>query len=280
MTGTIQSNSENPVTARSKESLEKNTSPLSNISVNTVKDPIASDALKCGTKAEKSIPSDSTDSSVHLPIAARFTRRASIVSQVPTRHVPCHDEERFQPKSRDFSNGTTASAIDSGEETDSSNAPHTRKSAHNQLHFSQKANSSHSHTTTASSQYDGSSTIGGSLAVPRVFKHRLRTLAPLPPNKLYKGSNGQGIAAARNSPLILPNSLRIIGENIVECLLPGHSAMSERLRVRYEEQYRNWVSLWPINHTDRTIQPLCAHWQMYLPTEAGWWNITQHTSCI
>ena len=94
----------------------------------------------------------------------------------------------------------------------------------------------------------GQSGLGiGSVHIPRAFRHHLKALAPPPPNKLHKASipdlsrhgSGSG-SSAPLPPVVLPMDLRTVCETIADGLLEGHTALSARLRARYEEQYREF----------------------------------------
>jgi hypothetical protein len=113
---------------------------------------------------------------------------------------------------------------------------------------SRNAGSSNPITDAPTSQPDagqqGHSGLGiGSVHIPRAFRHHLKALAPPPPNKLHKASipdlsrHGSG-SPAPLPPVVLPTDLRMVCETIADGLLEGHTALSARLRARYEEQYR------------------------------------------
>jgi hypothetical protein len=81
-----------------------------------------------------------------------------------------------------------------------------------------------------------------SFNAPKTFKHHLKNLVPPPPTKLHKHSSPdlKGSGAARPGWIIkgLPGDLKAVSEVVVKEILEGHQMLSERLRARYEEQYR------------------------------------------
>ena len=223
--------------------------PLSRKSPNTVSNVAYATKASEALAPAKSNTLDQDASSTHLPIAARFKRRVSVDSQTeiataPSIKVACSRDEAVHTRYRDGSGDTTNSGntvTDNEEEIDTSLTHRTSTNARNPFHFLHISDSSQS-PTIPSPHKNSSSTIGA-VTIPGVFKHHLKSLAPLPPKKLHKGNKARIAMIDKNSPLILPEDLRIVCENIVDHLLTGHSTLLGRLKSRYEEQYRESITM-------------------------------------
>lgn len=215
-------------------------------------------------RASEAHPAASTD---HLPIAARFARRVSIDSppacdnskgdinnsSTNTAHTAVEESPQTQKhERRDISGGSGTTAVDSGDDTDYSlpknhvqfGALHAKGKGKSRLHpfF---ANLGHTPRSTEKANISAleSST---SVNAQKTFKHHLKSLVPPVPNKLhkvsspdFKDSNGRlGLAGPGWVVKDLPPDLKTVSEVVANQILAGHRGLSERLRARYEEQFR------------------------------------------
>lgn len=222
-------------------------------------------------RASEAHPAASSD---HLPIAARFARRVSVDSppmhelgtlaqrtmngSATTTRTAVEDApgEGLQHGRRDISGGSGTTAVDSGEDTDASPSQHhvqfgelgSKKKAKSRLHplFS---NFSHSARNPEKETLPPAMESSTSVNAPRTFRHHLKNLVPPAPNKLHKvsipdlqGSDGKSRGLAGPGWVVkdLPSDLKVVSEVVVKQILEGHQALSERLRVRYEEQFRKF----------------------------------------
>lgn len=204
----------------------------------------------------------------HLPIAARFARRASVDSAVGngtfssmshlrydgSPNISSDSGEVFAHGRRNISGGTTTSAgtattavtsfeasdvSDTGEAVHASTSTSTKRRLAARLHpLFTNSNTSRTNTVGSSSGLPApESSHTGTTNIPKVFRHHLKNLAPPPPNKLHKAS-AKDLRQEKEIPLIVPEDLKLVCQAIAEHLLAGHDALSTRLRVRYEEQFR------------------------------------------
>lgn len=210
----------------------------------------------------------------HLPIAARFARRVSIdsplsvdklqgqaVNDSTTNTARTAIDETPEGKKyerRDISGGsggTGTTAVDSGDDTDYS-LP--KEHVHFGVLNGKGKSKSRLHPIFANLGHSARPTEKGNMTAmesttsvnaTKTFKHHLKNLVPPPPNKLHKtsspdlkGSNGRlGLAGPGWVVKELPSDLKLVSEVVADQILDGHRALSERLRVRYEEQFRRWL---------------------------------------
>lgn len=212
----------------------------------------------------------SAASSDHLPIAARFARRASVDSAADhgafgnsslyegSPNMSSDSGEVFARGRRDISGGTTTSAgtattavtsVENGNVSDLSEGAQARTSTPGKNRFAARlqplftgSNTSKTNTVTSSMAptATGSANVG-SLDIPKAFRHHLKTLVPPPPNKLHKASTAH-LRPEKELPLVIPEDLLLVCQTIGSELLEGHDSLSIRLRVRYEEQFRGFFS--------------------------------------
>lgn len=170
------------------------------------------------------------------------------------------DEHAIGPAThgrRDISGGSGTTAIDSVEETSATShgKAHTQMKKNNtksRLHplfstLTSSARAAEKENANPAQNLNGSST---SMDVPyplpaKTFKHHLKSLVPPPPNKLHKVSSpdlkaGNALAGPGWVVKSLPEGLRIVASVIMEEILNGHQTLSEKLRARYEEQFRRF----------------------------------------
>lgn len=213
-------------------------------------------------------------SAEHLPIAARFARRVSFDSppmqevgsvghgadkgSTNTTRTAVEDEHGvLKHGRRDISGGSGTTAVDSGEETDpspSSRHAHfsesrksTQKSRLHPLFANLSASARHTDKETKHANNISST----SVEAPKTFRHHLKNLVPPVPNKLHKISsldlkNGIGENGSAGPGWVvkeLPSDLKIVSEVVADQIMLGHQALSERLRARYEEQFREYETL-------------------------------------
>ena len=245
----------------------------------------------------------------HLPIAARFARRASVDSTAGngtyssvghsrydgSPNMSSDSGEVFARGRRDISGGTTTSggtattamtSVDGGEMSDAANANDRSNSTSSKSRFAARlqplftnANVSKTHTIGSSAGAPNTSSSNvGTINIPKAFRHHLKNLAPPPPNKLHKASNAN-LQLEKELPLVVPEDLRLVCQTIVEHLLEGHDSLSTRLRARYEEQFRE---LFPDQYraaTNSCSQHWCGRSRMYLRTKLGWCGTMQSMFC-
>lgn len=193
----------------------------------------------------------------HLPIAARFARRTSIDSVLHstadsrTYHVN-HTYSHGTRGHREVSGSTTKSGNSTGQS--SSRETHaTSLGVHHGLYGESSTSVSRlspspapsdpmfSNPSASTSNMNAPSTANtnvGTIKIPKAFRHHLKSLVPPPPNKLHKASIPNFKAFEKDLPLALPEELRKIFEVTAEHILQGHTNLSEKLRARYGEQYR------------------------------------------
>ena len=216
-------------------------------------------------RASESHPAASSE---HLPIAARFARKVLVDSPLGselgevnhaasgstnTTRTAVEDspEERKQGR-RDVSGGsgeTAITAVDSGCEDIGTVPKHHhvqfgvlngKGKVKSRLHplFANLSSSSRN-AEKENITFKESAT---SLNAPKTFKHHLKSLVPPPPTKLHKHSSPdlKGSGAARPGWIIreLPGDLKVVSEVVMKEILEGHQMLSERVRAKYEEQYR------------------------------------------
>lgn len=169
------------------------------------------------TSAEDEDDTDAGSSSNHHHHTMTYSNGTASTSPPPSRHQHAnyqHDKET-PPQLQPFL--AASSSHQHHVETSSPSPPST--SAYNPSRTNVNASGS------------------GQEHTPKAFRHHLRSLAPAMPNKLQKAGRDH-ISLAKELPLVLPDDLRVVCEIIMGTLLDGHRKLSENLRKRYEEQYR------------------------------------------
>jgi hypothetical protein len=175
------------------------------------------------------------------------------------------------------SGGTGSTAVDSGDDTDTSHPKahhHARfasgggvgmgvigsigKSKSSRLHplFSRSSTSKDKENQDSNIdqlEQTHTNSYKSSFNIPHSFRHHLKNLVPPPPNKLHKTSSpdlkdpnyihdsAMANGAGQGSGWVvrdLPMELKIVCEVVMKQILDGHNTLSERLRARYEEQFR------------------------------------------
>lgn len=225
-------------------------------------------------RASESHPTASSD---HLPIAARFARKISVdspslpelgdvdhpaSSSTNTARTAVEETlENHKHGRRDISGGsggTGSTAIDSSvEDTDISPKHHVqfgvlsssgKGKTKSRLHplFANLSSSSRN-AEKENATYMESSISLNATAPHKTFKHHLKNLVPPVPNKLHKVSSpdlkGSTLAGPGWMVRELPGDLKVVCEVVMNQILEGHQMLSERLRGRYEEQYRKLLPL-------------------------------------
>lgn len=206
----------------------------------------------------------------HLPIAARFARRPSLDSSgtglhnsvgassgaegdrsaatryrlegvvgVSDRPGPGPQKMARDPSGETNISGTTA--VDSGgEDTDASTQTgHVVRASRSAIVRSpfEETRGTRSRGFPTAFDLNASATSVNAVQTHSTFRHYLKSLAPAPPNKLHKPA--LPAHSHDHEPAIsLPSDLQAVSETIVDKLLAGHIALSEKLRARYEEQFR------------------------------------------